>query len=77
MNQVPAFHLNDSKTGPGSRVDRHEHIGKGHIGLEPFKELLNTRAFAKIPKILETPKGAQNREDITNLKVLRVLIRKG
>jgi len=77
LEKILGFHFNDSKTGLGSHVDRHEHIGKGHIGIEPFKEILNTRAFAKIPKLLETPKGPQNREDITNLKVLRVLIRKG
>ena len=46
------------------------------IGIGPFKEILNTRAFAKIPKILETPKGDGGREDVTNLKVLRGLIRK-
>ncbi len=77
LEKILGFHFNDSKTGLGSHVDRHEHIGKGHIGIEPFKEILNTRAFSKIPKFLETPKGPQNREDITNLKVLRALIRKG
>ncbi len=77
LDKILAFHFNDSKTGLGSRVDRHEHIGKGHIGMEPFKEILNTRAFAKMPKILETPKGIDGREDINNLKVLRALIRKG
>lgn len=75
LDKIMAFHFNDSKTGLGSRVDRHEHIGKGHIGIEPFREILNTRAFAKIPKILETPKGPQGREDINNLKVLRGLMR--
>lgn len=76
LDRILAFHFNDSKTGLGSRVDRHQHIGKGHIGLGPFKEILNTRAFAMIPKILETPKGDKGREDITNLKVLRGLMRK-
>jgi deoxyribonuclease-4 len=75
LEKILAFHFNDSKTGLGSRVDRHEHIGKGHIGIEPFKEILNTRAFAKIPKILETPKGPTGQADITNLKVLRGLKR--
>ncbi len=76
LDKILAFHCNDSKTGLGSRVDRHEHIGKGHIGIEPFREILNTRAFTKTPKILETPKGTDEREDINNLKVLRALIRK-
>ena len=76
LDKIWIFHFNDSKTGLGSRVDRHEHIGKGHIGIEPFKEILNTKAFAKIPKILETPKGPSGHEDINNLKVLRSLLRK-
>jgi deoxyribonuclease IV len=74
LEKILAFHFNDSKTGLGSRVDRHDHIGKGHIGIEPFREILNTPAFSKVPKILETPKGDEGREDITNLKVLRSLI---
>jgi deoxyribonuclease IV len=74
LEKILAFHFNDSKTGLGSRVDRHDHIGKGHIGIEPFREILNTPAFSKLPKILETPKGDEGREDITNLKVLRSLI---
>jgi deoxyribonuclease IV len=76
LENILAFHFNDSKTGLGSRVDRHEHIGKGHIGIEPFKEILNTRAFTKVPKILETPKTDDGRADMNNLKVLRGLIRK-
>jgi deoxyribonuclease-4 len=74
LDKLMVFHFNDSKTGLGSRVDRHQHIGKGHIGLEAFREILRTRAFGKIPKILETPKGEQGRQDITNLKILRNLI---
>ena len=77
IDKILVFHFNDSKTGLGSRVDRHEHIGKGHIGIEPFREILNTRAFARLPKILETPKGENGREDINNIKVLRGLVRKG
>ncbi len=76
LEKILGFHFNDSKTGLGSRVDRHEHVGKGHIGIEPFKELLNTHAFARVPKILETPKGINGRADIHNLKILRGLIRK-
>ncbi|MBI2092346.1 MAG: deoxyribonuclease IV, partial [Deltaproteobacteria bacterium] len=52
-----AVHLNDSAKTLGSRVDRHEHIGKGEIGLEPFRWLLNDKRFINIPMIIETPKG--------------------
>jgi deoxyribonuclease-4 len=70
---LAALHLNDSKTGLGSRVDRHEHIGKGHIGLEAFRYVMTAPRFAKIPKVLETPKGKEMVEDIENLRVLRSL----
>jgi deoxyribonuclease-4 len=66
-----ALHLNDSKTGLGSRVDRHEHIGKGKIGLEAFRYLMTAPRFAKIPKVLETPKGKEMHEDVENLTLLR------
>jgi deoxyribonuclease IV len=69
-----ALHLNDSKTGLGSRVDRHEHIGKGQIGLAPFRYLMTAPRFAKIPKVLETPKGKEMLEDVENLATLRALI---
>lgn len=75
LEKILVFHFNDSKTGLGSHVDRHQHIGKGHIGIEPFREILNTRAFSPIPKILETPKGENGREDINNLRILRSLLR--
>jgi len=75
LNYLKCFHLNDSKREAGSRVDRHEHIGKGFIGLEGFKLLMNDVRFIKIPKILETPKGKEQLEDIENLKVLRSLIK--
>jgi deoxyribonuclease-4 len=68
-----ALHLNDSKTGLGSRVDRHEHIGKGRIGLEAFRYIMTAPRFAKIPKVLETPKGKEMAEDVENLAVLRSL----
>ena len=54
--RLKAFHLNDSKKPCASRVDRHEHIGKGCIGLPPFRRLLNDPRFAKLPMLLETPK---------------------
>src|SRR5687768_469856 len=56
LERIKVFHLNDSKKPCGSRVDRHEHIGKGCLGLEPFRMLLNDRRFAKLPMLLETPK---------------------
>jgi len=72
--RLAAWHLNDSKTGLGSRVDRHEHIGKGKIGLAPFAEIMRSAEFGSIPKVLETPKKADLKEDVENLKVLRGLL---
>lgn len=74
LKYLKAFHINDSKKPLGSRVDRHEHIGKGFIGLEGFKLLMNDSRFNKIPKILETPKGLEMKEDIVNMKLLLSLI---
>ena len=68
---LAAIHLNDSKTARGSRVDRHQHIGKGQIGLEAFRFIMRNRRFEKIPKVLETPKGKALREDVMNLRKLR------
>lgn len=72
---LKAFHLNDSKKGLGERVDRHEHIGKGKIGLNGFRFIMNDERFFNIPKVLETPKGEDMKEDIINMRVLRSLIR--
>ena len=72
-DRLVAIHLNDSKTARGSRVDRHEHIGKGRIGLDAFHFIMRDRRFRKIPKVLETPKGEDLREDVMNLKTLRSL----
>jgi deoxyribonuclease-4 len=74
LERLQAFHLNDSKKGLNSRVDRHEHIGKGAMGLAAFKFLLNDERFSRIPKMLETPKGDNDEMDAINLKVLRDLI---
>ncbi len=74
LSRLRFFHVNDSKKGLGSRVDRHEHIGKGQIGLEGFRCLLNDPRFAHHPMVLETPKGGSLLEDRRNLKVLRSLI---
>ncbi|MGH7983573.1 MAG: deoxyribonuclease IV [Candidatus Udaeobacter sp.] len=73
LDRLVAFHLNDSKTARGSRVDRHEHIGKGRIGPDAFRFIMRDRRFRKIPKVLETPKGKDLREDVMNLKTLHRL----
>lgn len=75
LNRLLFFHLNDSKHGRGSRKDRHEHIGKGGIGSEGFRLLLNDPRFERHPMVLETPKGKELKEDVMNLKRLRSLIR--
>jgi deoxyribonuclease IV len=83
IGRVAAFHLNDSKKPCGSRVDRHEHIGKGCLGLEPFRRVLTDRRFAKLPMVLETPKldTPESRRksdadpwDMRNLRTLRKLM---
>lgn len=84
LGRIKLFHLNDSKKPCGSRVDRHEHIGKGCLGLEPFRRLLNDRRFAALPMLLETPKletpESRRRSDVDpwdarNLRTLRRLMR--
>jgi len=72
--RLAALHLNDSKTAQGSRVDRHEHIGKGKIGLEAFRFIMREARFRKVPKVLETPKGKEMKEDVENMTVLRGLM---
>src|SRR3954453_13101023 len=82
FSRLKAFHMNDSKKPCGSRIDRHEHIGKGCLGLEPFRRLLNDPRFADLPMLLETPKlesAASKRRDVDawdarNLRTLRKLI---
>ncbi len=76
VKRIRAFHLNDSRRELGSRVDRHAHIGRGKMGLDPFRRLLADRRFRKIPMYLETPKETENgREmDVVNLEVLRGLL---
>ena len=76
VKRIKAFHLNDSKKELGSRVDRHDHIGQGHLGLEPFRFLMNDRRFKKTPMYLETPKednGKKNWDEV-NLATLRSLV---
>jgi deoxyribonuclease IV len=74
LKRLKCFHINDSKKELGSRVDRHEHIGKGKIGLDGFTLLMNDKRFPGIPKILETPKGKEMLEDLENLNTLKSLI---
>jgi deoxyribonuclease-4 len=74
IERIKFFHLNDSKQKLASRVDRHEHIGQGAIGLAGFANLLNDPRFADHPMTLETPKGVDLQEDRDNLRVLRGLI---
>ncbi len=75
LARLVAFHVNDSKKEFGSHVDRHEHIGKGRIGLNGFRFLMNDDRFKTVPKILETDKGPEMLEDIENMRVLRSLMR--
>jgi deoxyribonuclease IV len=82
FERLKAFHLNDSKKPLGSRVDRHEHIGQGCLGLEPFHRIVNDRRFRELPMLLETPKAegkatgviAVDPLDERNLNVLRGLM---
>jgi deoxyribonuclease-4 len=74
LGRLVAFHVNDSKRERGSRVDRHIHIGQGCIGLEGFRLLMNDTRFVNIPKILETPKGPDMKEDVENMRILRGLV---
>ena len=81
FDRLHGFHLNDSKKPLGSRVDRHTHIGEGHIGHDAFARLLRDRRFAKLPMIIETEKaehGPRERVvldalDVKNLETLRTL----
>jgi deoxyribonuclease-4 len=75
IEQLAAFHLNDSKKEFNSRVDRHEHIGKGFIGVDAFRRLMNDKRFWGLPMCLETPKGPDLKEDRENLTLLRSLIK--
>ena len=79
LDRLLAFHLNDSKKEFGSRKDRHEHIGQGFMGLDPFRNLMNDNRFSHVPMYLETAKGDADGEhagltwDQVNLQVLRSL----
>jgi deoxyribonuclease-4 len=75
LDRIVAFHLNDAKRELGARVDRHEHIGRGKMGLGPFRRLLRDPRFHGVPMCIETPKGDDLAEDRRNLGVLRRLLR--
>lgn len=75
LKHLRAIHLNDSKKALGSHADRHEHIGKGQLGLEAFRLLLNDPRFHGIPMVLETEKDPDMKHDRENLEVLRGLLR--
>lgn len=75
LDRLRAFHLNDSKTPTGSRVDRHAEIGDGYLGLLPFWRLVNDRRFGPVPGVLETPSGPDKLPSFArNLARLRALI---
>jgi deoxyribonuclease-4 len=82
FERLRLFHLNDSKKPLGSRVDRHEHIGRGCLGLEPFRRLVNDPRFSSLPMLLETPKTETRPTTVVidpldrrNLSLLRGLVR--
>jgi deoxyribonuclease IV len=74
LQHLKCFHFNDAKKPLGSRVDRHDHIGTGQLGLAAFGFILNDPRLAAVPKILETPKSDDMHEDVENLNVLRGLM---
>ena len=76
LELLQCIHMNDSKKELGSRVDRHEHIGKGFIGLEGFGNIMNDKKLERVPKILETPKEKDQKDDLKNIKVLLKLVKK-
>jgi len=78
FTRLRAVHVNDSKREIGSRVDRHEHIGKGFLGLQAFRLLMNDARFLNVPLLLETPKDEKTlEEDVENLDRLIGLVARG
>lgn len=76
LDKLAVIHFNDAKKALGSRVDRHEHLGKGEIGKDSFGFFMRDNRFSKIPKLLETPKGDDGEMDKVNLGLLRKLAKK-
>lgn len=78
LDRLGLLHLNDSKNPFDSRKDRHEGIGAGTLGLEPFRRIVNDERLRHVPKVLETPKGDDPvRADLENLGILREMRREG
>jgi deoxyribonuclease-4 len=71
LNHLSLLHINDSKAALGSRVDRHDNLGNGKIGLEAFRWIMRAKELASIPKILETPKGKDLAEDVEAMALLQ------
>jgi deoxyribonuclease-4 len=71
INRLSLLHINDSKAALGSRVDRHDNLGKGLIGLDTFRWIMRAKELAAIPKILETPKGKDLAEDVEAMALLQ------
>lgn len=76
LEQILAFHLNDSKTALASRVDRHAGIGQGKLGVDAFRHIVKDARFKSLPGCLETPKSPDLHEDVENLAILRSLVKK-
>jgi len=85
LDRLAAWHLNDSKRAAGSRVDRHEQIGLGHVGRPGFRRIVSDPRFRRLPMILETPKAGGRQAggaavadplDLVNLSTLRALARR-
>ena len=74
LERLKCFHFNDSKKGLGARVDRHDQIGSGALGLQPFAFLLNDPRLVAVPAILETPTSDDMHEYVEDLNTLRGLI---
>jgi deoxyribonuclease-4 len=75
LDLLKCIHMNDSKKPLGSRVDRHDHIGKGEIGLDGFSNFMNDKRLKDVALILETPKGKEQLEDLENVKTLLSLVK--
>lgn len=75
LENLKVIHMNDSKRELGSRIDRHENIGEGKIGLKGFEFIMNDPHFSKIPKILETPKDKEFKNDMRNMKILKGMVK--
>jgi deoxyribonuclease-4 len=75
ISRLSVLHINDSKSALGSRVDRHDNLGKGRIGLDTFRWIMRSKELALIPKILETPKGKDLAEDVEAMALLRSFLK--